>query len=718
MAKRGRPSKKKDITIKSNETKVFFGLVFLVIGVLFIVSIFSSGDFFSVITTQVGSASVILGIFLILIATKLFGYDGRITSFPFLISFLLLCVWSLPLFHFPYADDGLKVANEGRGGGLLGYEIHNVLYGLFDKVGELIILLFIGIVIFSALSGISITFVGNIFIAIANKISSIFTRGQEEGQAEGFIGNDKQEETLFLDSPQPLTPLVNKEPMFNDTKLKDTSEVESILSEDDDTSTQLYPDWKFPPITLLEVPPPIEDRTDIYKGKAKLIEDTLKSFNIITQVVDFHYGPTVVQYALRVSMGTKIGKIVNLSKDLALALAAPSGSVRVLAPIPGTNYVGIEVPHDKPMTISIRELMGSDFIKNHSFDLPLVFGKAVTGEIIAQDLTKMPHLLIAGATGSGKSVTVNGFIMGLIMSMSPDQLRLILVDPKTVEFAPYSDIPHLMVPVVTDVSKVVGVLTWATEEMQNRYKRLKKVGVRNIKEYNEKMGYTEMPYIVIIIDEMADLMLTTGVDVENKVVRIAQMARAVGIHLILATQRPSVNVITGLIKANIPARIAMTVSTSIDSRVILDQVGAEELLGRGDMLYKSPEKSHPTRIQGLYCSNQEIERVVEFLKSQGEPIYQEEVFEAGGIGVVNNDDGGFDFSDSVFVDSIRAVVSQQKASASYLQRKFKIGYNRAARYIDQMYELGIIGGADGSKPREVLISSADEFIQKMRGENE
>jgi len=308
--------------------------------------------------------------------------------------------------------------------------------------------------------------------------------------------------------------------------------------------------------------------------------------------------------------------------------------------------------------------------------------------------------------------------MGLIMSMSPDQLRLILVDPKTVEFAPYSDIPHLMVPVVTDVSKVVGVLTWATEEMQNRYKRLKKVGVRNIKEYNEKMGYTEMPYIVIIIDEMADLMLTTGVDVENKVVRIAQMARAVGIHLILATQRPSVNVITGLIKANIPARIAMTVSTSIDSRVILDQVGAEELLGRGDMLYKSPEKSHPTRIQGLYCSNQEIERVVEFLKSQGEPIYQEEVFEAGGVGVVNNDESGFDFSDSVFVDSIRAVVSQQKASASYLQRKFKIGYNRAARYIDQMYELGIIGGADGSKPREVLISSADEFIQKMRGENE
>ncbi|HOU75995.1 MAG TPA: DNA translocase FtsK [Candidatus Dojkabacteria bacterium] len=718
MAKRGRPSKKKDITIKSTETKVFFGLVFLVIGVLFIVSLFSSGEFFSVISSQIGSTAIIFGIFLILIATKLFGYDGRITSFPFLVSFLLLCVWALPLFHFPYADNGLQVAEEGRGGGLLGYELHNVLYGLFDKVGELIILLFVGIVIFSALSGISISFIGNIFIAIASKISSIFSRNQEDTEEGEFVGNDKQEETLFLDSPQTITSPIHKETMFDHTQDKEVEDVESVLSDTDDTSIQLYPDWKYPPITLLEVPPPIEDRTDIYKGKAKLIEDTLKSFNIVTQVVDFHYGPTVVQYALRVSMGTKIGKIVNLSKDLALALAAPSGSVRVLAPIPGTNYVGIEVPHDKPMTISIRELMGSDFIKNHSFDLPLVFGKAVTGEIIAQDLTKMPHLLIAGATGSGKSVTVNGFIMGLIMSMSPDQLRLILVDPKTVEFAPYSDIPHLMVPVVTDVSKVVGVLTWATEEMQNRYKRLKKVGVRNIKEYNEKMGYTEMPYIVIIIDEMADLMLTTGVDVENKVVRIAQMARAVGIHLILATQRPSVNVITGLIKANIPARIAMTVSTSIDSRVILDQVGAEELLGRGDMLYKSPEKSHPTRIQGLYCSNQEIERVVEFLKSQGEPIYQEEVFEAGGVGVVNNDESGFDFSDSVFVDSIRAVVSQQKASASYLQRKFKIGYNRAARYIDQMYELGIIGGADGSKPREVLISSADEFIQKMRGENE
>ena len=537
------------------------------------------------------------------------------------------------------------------------------------------------------------------------------------------MGSNDQEETLFVDSldnrnddiPEKDTSIVS-----NVVKSKKEDEIDDDLnmSEDDEISTQLYPDWKFPPITLLEVPPPIEDRTDIYKSKAKLIEDTLKSFNIETQVLDFHYGPTVVQYALRVSMGTKIGKIVNLSKDLALALAAPSGSVRVLAPIPGTNHVGIEVPHDKPMTICIRELMASELIKNHSYELPLVFGKAVTGEIIAQDLAKMPHLLIAGATGSGKSVTVNGFIMGLVMSLSPDQLRLILVDPKTVEFAPYSDIPHLMVPVVTDVSKVVGVLTWATEEMQHRYKRLKKMGVRNIKEFNEKMGYTEMPYIVIIIDEMADLMLTTGVDVENKVVRIAQMARAVGIHLILATQRPSVNVITGLIKANIPARIAMTVSTSIDSRVILDQVGAEELLGRGDMLYKSPEKSHPIRIQGLYCSNQEIERVVEFLKSQGEPIYQDEVFESGGIGVVENDESGFDFSDSVFVDSIRAVVSQQKASASYLQRKFKIGYNRAARYIDQMHELGIIGPPDGSKPREVLISSADEFIQKMKGENE
>lgn len=731
MAKRGRPPKTQDLTIQSRETKVFVALVLLTISILLIGSSYFEGEFFLYITQYLGRTAFILGIVLAGLSLKLFGYDIWLTKPSTLVGMLIAYLSILPFAHFTIPIDQCEAyAMDGEGGGMIGCAIHNALYNWFDKGGELVVLVTILIIGISITTGTSpkqyITFIEVSFKKLFSWTQNVKTKLEtvKQQQAEANAVNEQTIETRSLDLESEPAEIKADQPQSKEPvesqPARDESQPKQSGPSDESDILLLYPNWVKPPISLLDPKPPRKHSNISNEEQARLIEQTLKSFNITAQVVNINRGPTVVQYALKVSMGTKVTKISNLSKDIATVLAAPSGSVRIQTPIPGTSLVGIEVPHDAPDAVVLREILTSKEAKEHKFALPMFIGKSVTGDNIVYDLAKMPHLLIAGATGSGKSVSINAFIMGLTMNLSPDEMRLILVDPKTVEFAPYADIPHLLVPVVTEVEKVVSVLTWSVEEMQTRYHKLKDAGVRNIKEYNEKQGWSEMPYIVIIIDEMADLMLTTGVEVENKIVRLAQMARAVGLHLILATQRPSVNVITGLIKANIPARIAMTVSTGIDSRVILDQTGAEDLLGRGDMLFKAPDKSHVARIQGIYCTNQEIEHVVDFLKTQGEPCYQSDVLTASsGYGLEINNNSSMTaeaLTDKTFLDSIRSVVSSQKASASYLQRKFRIGYNKAARYIDIMQELKIIGPQEGSRAREVLITNADEFIEKLKSE--
>jgi S-DNA-T family DNA segregation ATPase FtsK/SpoIIIE len=336
-------------------------------------------------------------------------------------------------------------------------------------------------------------------------------------------------------------------------------------------------------------------------------------------------------------------------------------------------------------------------------------GKDVSGKMIIHDLAKLPHLLVAGATGTGKSIGINSMLLGLLMTKSPDQVRFILVDPKMVEMAPYNGIPHLLTPVITDMELVVNSLQWATEEMSKRYRLLKQAGVRKITEYNQKMGFDAMPYIIIVIDEMADLMLSTGVDVESRIVRLAQMSRAVGIHLILATQRPSVDVITGLIKANIPGRMAFAVTTAIDSRVIIDQIGAESLLGNGDMLFKSPERARPIRVQGTYTDIKDLDKIMKFIKDQvDEPDYSEEITSVQPTEASAKSNGHSD--DPMFREAAEVIINAQRGSASLLQRKLKIGYNRAARLMDELENAGIVGPAEGSNPRKVLVTSVSQVF--------
>ncbi len=472
--------------------------------------------------------------------------------------------------------------------------------------------------------------------------------------------------------------------------------------------------WHFPPLSLLsENISGKADRGDT-KTNADTIEKTLDAFGITAKVSEINYGPAVTQYALEVAIGTKLSKISALSNDLALALAAPTGQIRIEAPIPGRSLVGIELPNRSPEFVSLRKMLESDPMKHHKSKLAVALGLDVSGTPLVADIAKMPHVLIAGATGSGKSVCINAFIGSLLFRASPSEVNLIMVDPKRVELTNYNGIPHLLSPVIVEPAKVLSALKWATAEMDRRYKLFAEVGARNIDAYNELSGFQALPYIIIIIDELADIMLYAQVEVEDAITRIAQMARATGIHLVLATQRPSVDIITGLIKANIPTRIAFAVSSMIDSKVIIDQPGAEKLLGRGDMLYIPPDQAKPTRIQGAFVSDREIHQLIEFLKKQGvAPHYTEEITT---MPVGSRGRGGSSFiapngedRDPLFEDAVRLILSANNASASFLQRKLSIGYARAARILDELQQAGIIGGADGAKPREILIKSLDQL---------
>ena len=446
------------------------------------------------------------------------------------------------------------------------------------------------------------------------------------------------------------------------------------------------------------------------QNKSKEVIDTLKNFNIEIQDCNATFGPTITRYEVSPKPGTKVSKIVNLSDDLALSLAARS--IRIEAPVPGKSVIGIEVPNDKPQVVGLREVITSNEFINDPSSLAVGLGKEISGKPLIADLAKMPHLLIAGATGSGKSVCVNTIITSLLYKSSPEEVKLLLIDPKVVELAHYNGIPHLLSPVVTDPKKASNALNWAVNEMNKRYQLFAENGVKDITGYNRKCE-NKMHKIVIIIDELADLMMACGNEVEDYICRLAQMARAAGMHLIIATQRPSVDVITGIIKANIPSRIAFAVSSQTDSRTILDMGGAEKLLGKGDMLYYPLGAAKPVRIQGAFISEEESEKVIDEIKAQKqeEVKYEEEIMEtiSRPVAVKDND------VDEFLEEAIDFVVSNNQGSASMLQRKFKIGFNRAARLIDSMEERGIVGPSEGSKPRKVLITK--EELENLKRES-
>ena len=508
-------------------------------------------------------------------------------------------------------------------------------------------------------------------------------------------------------------------------KIKNESKIEHLNDDD----------YQFPSIDLLNQQKVDRnfDLSNELKVNASRLVDTLKSFGVETRIINISKGPTVTRYELQPSAGVKISKITNLADDISLNLAA--GGVRIEAPIPNKAAVGIEVPNKKKEIVFLREIIASDVFKNAKSRLTVALGKDIAGNVVVADLAKMPHILIAGATGSGKSVCVNSLIVSLIYKSSPQSVKLLLIDPKVVELGVYNEIAHLLIPVVTDPKKAAGALNWAVNEMLKRYKLFAQAGVRDLKSYNflmekklnskltdQKHEKNKLPQIVIVIDELADLMMAASKEVENAICRLAQMARAAGMHLVIATQRPSVAVITGLIKANVPSRIAFTVSSQVDSRTIIDLSGAEKLLGKGDMLYFPLSEQKPTRVQGCFLSDDEVERVVNFVKvkeTSSENCYSNEILEEIKKHVENSENSehfeekASESLDPLFNSAVELVLNSDQASTSFLQRKLKVGYSRAARIMDEMEQLGIISKPTGSKARKILISRQQFLDMKL-----
>ena len=496
-----------------------------------------------------------------------------------------------------------------------------------------------------------------------------------------------------------------------------TKEIDTMLNTSKENFIKIY---TYPKLDLLnnnaKSKMKNEDKQDLFDNANKL-EDTLMSFGVEAKVLQVTKGPSVTRFEIQPSPGVKVSKIVNLQDDIALGLAA--SAVRMEAPIPGKSAIGIEVPNKKQTPVFLREVLDSKEFQESTKKISFALGKDITGTCIVGDLSEMPHMLIAGATGSGKSVCINSLIVSLLYKYSPDEIKLLMIDPKVVELSIYNGIPHLLIPVVTEPKKAAGALNWAVNEMDKRYELFTKYKVKNIKSYNQQVdkGFIseKLPYIVLIVDELADLMMTCPNDVEDYICRLAQKARAAGIHLIIATQRPSVDVITGVIKANIPSRISFAVSSGVDSRTILDQTGAEKLLGRGDMLYSPMGANKPLRIQGAFISEEEVENVVDFIKSSEDEVnYREEIIEH-----INNENlsssshsGDSEENDELLDEAIKLVVEYQQASTSFIQRKLRIGFNRASRIMEELEAKGIISERDGSKPRQVLIAK-DEIYNEQ-----
>jgi S-DNA-T family DNA segregation ATPase FtsK/SpoIIIE len=684
---RGRRRKPFKIKLKTTTLYTFSTVILFIFAGIIILSFSRQGPFLSK---------------LFLIFTHYFGWGTVFLPFLLMVAGLMLLRLPWRLAHPNVLVGGvlLMFSSTALGrSGLIGFEIWRNLVFLITSVGAFLVLLgfaFIGLVVtFNTSLEEMLLFLGKIFSGLRR----ITAGSQDNAKRLPFQIKDQRmmERGNSRISPEPL----KQTPVLSDQEAS-KNPIKSLSAEG-----QV---WEYPPLSLLsDNISGKADRGDIKKN-AEAIEKTLESFGISASVAEVNPGPAVTQYALNIALGTKLSKVTALSTDLALALAAPTGQIRIEAPIPGRSLVGVEVPNRSLEIVGLKKMLASDQMRRNKSKLCVALGLNVSGEPIIADIGKMPHALIAGATGSGKSVCIHSFITTLLFRASPSEVKLILIDPKRVELTQYNGIPHLMSPVIVEADKVLSALEWSIHEMDERYKKFAEVGVRNIEAYNELAGFTAMSYLVIVIDELADIIMFAPTDVEDKICRIAQMARATGIHLIVSTQRPSVDVITGLIKANIPCRIAFNVSSQIDSRVILDTPGAEKLLGRGDMLFTPPDQAKPSRIQGTFVSDAEIRKLIEFLKRSGlPPAYTEEVtkmpVKGQGVGL---QDGGE--QDELFEDAVQIVCNADRASASLLQRKLKVGYARAARILDQMEKVGIVGPSEGAKAREVFNQNAQNYL--------
>lgn len=657
-----------DWSLNPDTTREILGLLFTVLGLLFLVSIFHlAGRFGEVVISSSLSLFGFLGyvapLVLLAIGIKLLMPHDEKEGIKAMVSVgVLVAFITVP---------GLFVG----AGGAVGKLAFSVASSFLGSVGGYILLL-----------GLS---VGALLVSTNISLKYVWERFKLEREATPRVNVHGAKASVFT---------------LRGDERKTTEPVKAPR-----VLTSQEGDWEFPPLDLLGLSTSLPDAGNINKNREQ-IQKTLKEFSVDVSMGDVNVGPTVSQYTLKPAEGVKLNAISARQNDIALALAAPS--VRIEAPIPGKAAVGVEIPNKTAATVTLREILESDEIKKNHSPLSLSLGRDAAGEPFIVDLDRMPHLLIAGSTGSGKSVAINSIIVNLLYQNSPAQLRMILVDPKRVEFTEYNGIPHLLTPVVTEVDKTISVLKWVVAEMERRFKLLAESSARNIVVYNENPTEGKLPYIVLVVDELADLMAQAAKDVEGTIVRIAQMARAVGIHLIVATQRPSVDVITGVIKANIPTRIAFAVASNADSRTILDQGGAEKLLGRGDMLYAASDQASPRRAQSVLVTDKEIKAVTDFLKREGETHYDEEILNfkssssgssrSGGLSQVG--DGEVD--DDLYNDAKQVVIESGKASASLLQRRLRVGYARAARLLDLMEEQGVIGPGDGAKPREVLSDGA------------
>lgn len=600
-------------------------------------------------------------------------------------------------------NQGRLAAAAGRGGGFLGYIVFYPLAQALGKWGAVVLLVAVTVGGLLVLFETSLAeLAAKVFIPLKNlliAIQKILPNGRSPLNDHTPVTSplssrvNEKDFSQFHDtnfSPRPVTMTASEDVSEEKTKIKAQPpllEIKKTRAPKIEVPLELLSDHDGEPTA-----------GDIEANQEK-IQRTLANFGIEVEMGSVNVGPTVTQYTLKPAEGVKLASITALANDLALALAAHP--IRIEAPIPGQSLVGIEVPNKTIATVSLREILSSEEFKHRQSNLTVALGKDVAGRAQVADIERMPHLLIAGATGSGKSVCINSIIISLLYTNSPDELKLIIVDPKRVELASYNDVPHLLTPVITDVPKTINALKWVVGEMDRRYQVLSQARKRNLASYNQS-AVEPLPYILVIIDELADLMAVAAAEVETAIIRLAQMARAVGIHLIVATQRPSVDVITGLIKANITSRLAFAVASQTDSRTILDSAGAEKLLGRGDCLFISADLSKPRRLQAALVTDAEIERVTTFLKQSAKPDYDNSVIEKAGRSGVGGDLASVD-GDDLLDEAQALVVKTQKASASFLQRRLRVGYARAARLLDLLEERGVVGPGEGAKPREVLI---------------
>lgn len=697
----------------------------------------------------IGLSLALIGI--LLIQSSLY-YEHELVNSNFLNSF-----W-----HAMTAEFGRAAVTESVGGGLIGSLGYQIFYPLLGQIGIKIfafLLIPIGILMFfdvkfrtiiekfQSSSQLFIQKNKTAGVKLKDKYSDVLEKRKQKRANDDdknifpdvadFDSDDNEEDTSVKPSSEDVTvepdpepapePQIQIAPQHEEPDSKDLPKSHSFVQEDQKlvqelanvdhgelkTDTIVNKSYKKPPLSLLDPIKSTDQSTDrdLIKKNTQVLQSTFKSFGVKVIIKKAILGPTITRYEVQPAVGVKVSRIVNLADDLALALAAKD--IRIEAPIPGKPFIGIEVPNRATSVVSFKDVMEHQDAKAKKDPMNVPLGKDVTGSTISANLAKMPHLLIAGSTGSGKSVAINTILASILMKARPEDVKLVLIDPKMVELSVYNGVPHLLIPVVTDAKLASNALRKVVKEMERRYKLFAAGGVRNMGEYNQKVAENNqdkskpamkpLPYILVVVDELSDLMMVGGHDVEGAIVRLGQMARAAGIHMILATQRPSVDVITGLIKANVPSRISFAVSSGVDSRTILDQTGAEKLLGRGDMLYMPIGASKPERIQGAYIASDEVERVIDWVKKQQKVDYDETMIPKKGESSSASDNGNDEPEDEFYNQAVDLVRRQQTASVSMLQRRFRIGYNRAARIVDEMEAKGIVGPSEGSKPRQVLV---------------